>query len=490
MASVTIAGANVGKSLAVDISGNITTGLSTAASTVQTLYDTDNVARGVTGGALETWIDGKITVASDNVVLDGLRLHSYNGGLDFSGNDIDNFTLQNSYVTGFSGANSVRYTGDTTDGTNTGWVLKGNMIGGVSGGTGGSLYLENMSGASIEANTFFRPGAAHMYLTDTDNVTVKSNFFYHGLHADGANFDSSLADFQGAADEGYGYVGFNGDAGSGYGGYGFGYGYGASDATFTQMGSYGGYGGYGPSGYAPSGYGLEGYGGGGANQADYLFYGRNYVAEVKGDSDTVVFDGNWGAYNSGGIQFWDEGDASHSFNSTTIQNNQMSNFVNADQDGLLAAVSSRHKSGLEGGVVYQVKDGSASTNLVIKGNEIYGDIGQILNDNDLDALIEVGGEVTGVVIDGNTLKWSGTVSSSEAVTGSVINQGIHLYGDVNGAGTSPILIKDNVFDTASIGSNYESSAIFLNTADQSTLGTLKSDVLINDVDNADYAAWR
>ena len=83
-----------------------------------------------------------------------------------------------------------------------------------------------------------------------------------------------------------------------------------------------------------------------------------------------------------------------------------------------------------------------------------------------------------------------SVSSSEAVTGSVINQGIHLYGDVNGAGTSPILIKDNVFDTASISSNYESSAIFLNTADQSTLGTLKSDVLINDVDNADYTAWR
>jgi hypothetical protein len=311
------------------------------------------------------------------------------------------------------------------------------------------------------------------------------------LHADGANFDSSLADFQGAADEGYGYVGFNGDAGYGYGGYGFGYGYGASDASFTQMGSYGGYGGYGPSGYAPSGYGLEGYGGGGANQASYLFYGRNYIAEVKGDSDTVVFDGNWGAYNSGGIQFWDEGDASHSFNNTKIQNNQMSNFVNADQDGLLDAVSSRHKSGIEGGVVYQVKDGSTSSGLLIKGNEIYGDIGQILNDNDLDALIEVGGEVTGVVIDGNTLKWSGTVSSSERIsTSDVINQGIHLYGDVNGAGTSPIIIKDNVFDTTSISTNYQSSAIFLNTVNQSTLGTLSSDVLINDVDNADYATWK
>ena len=491
VASVTIAGANVGKSLAVDISGNITTGLSTAASTVQTLYDTDNVARGVAGGALETWIDGKITVASDNVVLDGLRLHSYNGGLDFSGNDIDNFTLQNSYVTGFSGANSVRYTGDTTDGTNTGWVLKGNMIGGVSGGTGGSLYLENMSGASIEANTFFRPGAAHMYLTDTDNVTVKSNFFYHGLHADGANFDSSLADFQGAADEGYGYVGFNGDAGSGYGGYGFGYGYSASDASFTQMGSYGGYGGYGPSGYAPSGYGLDGYGGGGANQASYLFYGRNYVAEVKGDSDTVVFDGNWGAYNSGGIQFWDEGDASHSFNNTKIQNNQMSNFVNADQDGLLDAVSSRHKSGIEGGVVFQVKDGSTSSSLLIKGNEIYGDIGQILNDNDLDALIEVGGGVEGVVIDGNTLEWSGTVSSSERIsTDDVINQGILLYGDINEEGTSSIIIKDNVFETTSIPTNYQSSAIFLDTSAISTIGTLSSDVLITDADNATFTDWQ
>jgi hypothetical protein len=370
------------------------------------------------------------------------------------------------------------------------------MIGGVSGGTGGSLYLENMSGATIEGNTFFRPGAAHMYLTDTDNVTVKSNFFYHGLHADGANFDSSLADFQGAADEGYGYVGFNGDAGYGYGGYGFGYGYSASDASFTEMGSYGGYGGYGPSGYAPSGYGLEGYGGGGANQASYLFYGRNYVAEVKGDSDNVDFDGNWGAYNSGGIQFWDEGDTDHSFNNTKIQNNQMSNFINADQNGLLDAVASRHKSGIEGGVVFQVKDDieSASTNLVIKGNEIYGDISQILNDNDLDALIEIGGEVTGVAIDGNTLKWLGSVSASEKVTGSVVNQGIHLYGDVNGGtGTLPIVIKNNIFDTSttSIGSNYESSAIFLNTDNLSDLdlGTLSSDIDIFDESSATYDIW-
>ena len=74
-------------------------------------------------------------------------------------------------------------------------------------------------------------------------------------------------------------------------------------------------------------------------------------------------------------------------------------------------------------------------------------------------------------------------------TDDVINQGIHLYGDVNVAGTMPILIKDNVFDTALIGTDYVSSAIFLNTADQSTLGALSSDVLINDVGNANYTAW-
>jgi len=472
------------------VSGDISSGLSTAEATVQARYDVDNVARaGVTDGQKESWIDGKITVASDNVTLDGLRLHSYNGSLKFDGNDIDNFVLQNSYVTGFTGSNAISYTGDTTASTNTGWTIKGNMIGGVSGGTGGSLNLTNITQGSVAENVFFRPAAAHMYLTDSKLVTVHNNFFYHGTHADGANFDNSLTKFQAAADKGWGYVGFNGDAGYGYSGYGFGYGYGASDATFSKMGSYGGYGGYGPTGYVPSGYGLDAYGGGGSKQADFLYYGRNYIAEVKGDSDYINFSGNWGAYNSGGIQFWDEGDASHSFEFISIQNNDMTKFINADQDGLLATLSSRHKSGLVGGVVFQVNDGSSSKNLLIKGNEIYGDIGQILNNNDLDALIEIGGEVNGVVIDGNTIDWSGAVSSSERITGSVINQGIHLYGDVNGAGTLPILVKDNVFKTANITSNYESSALFLNTADQSTLGILKSDVLINDAGNSTFNAW-
>jgi hypothetical protein len=144
-------------------------------------------------------------------------------------------------------------------------------------------------------------------------------------------------------------------------------------------------------------------------------------------------------------------------------------------------------------VVFQVKEGSSSTGLLIKGNSIYGDIGQVLNDNDLDALIEVGGEVTNVAIDANTLKWTGSVSSDEQVTGSVITQGILLYGDVNGSGSYPILLKNNVFDTTNISSNYQSAAIFLNTdltpENESILGSLTSDVLINDETNLSYDLW-
>ena len=83
-------------------------------------------------GNPETWINGTVTVASDDVKLDGLRLHSFNGPLEFAGTDINNFSLLNSYVTGFKGENSVRY--EDKDGTaSTGWTIDGNLIGGVSG---------------------------------------------------------------------------------------------------------------------------------------------------------------------------------------------------------------------------------------------------------------------------------------------------------------------------------------------------------------------
>ena len=325
-------------------------------------------------------------------------------------------------------------------------------------------------------------------------MTVSNNLFYHGVHADGANFDSKLSAFQAADDAGYGYVGFSG--GDGYG-YGFGYGFSSSSGEdISEMGSYGGYGGYGPTGYAPSGYGLDAYGGGGASQADYVYYGRNYIAEVKGTSDSVTFDGNWGLYNSGGIQFWDEASTSNVFTNITISDNQMNDFINADQDHLLASLSSRHKSGLVGGVVYQVGDASSSDGLTISGNKIYGDIGQILNTNDLDALIEVGGSVEDVTIADNTLSWSGSVDAGRSITtnsGTVYTQGIFLYGDINEDASTTgdkIILKDNVFSTEE-PSDYASDAILLYDTALSGFGTLSSAVYLVDTTqgNTTYAAW-
>ena len=483
---IDIRGANYGVAISAD--GSDSDGKVDEISEVA--FDVADAAR--TGGTNETWINGTVTVATDGVTLDGLRLHAYNKPLGFSGTDIDNFTLKNSYVTGFEGSQSVRYV--DTDGTaSTGWTIQGNLIGGVAGGVGGSLYLTGVSSSTVVDNVFWRPGAAHMYLENVSSLTVEDNFFVQGLHADGANSDGLLDDL--VATSSWGYIGFSG--GSGYGdvggfGYGFGYGYDGSITTTSMGYGYGSEGGYGPTGYIPSGYGITNAGGGGTS---YTYHGRNYVAEVKGDASNVTFTGNTAKYNSGGIQFWDEGDTDNVFTDIIISDNTFTDFQNADPDGLLADVTSRHKSGLMGGVTFSVADGSTSNGLTISGNTFTGAIGEIYNNNDIDSLVLVQGEVDTVSIKDNTLTWTGSslVSASDLAGltgGKVYTQGIHLAGDVNGAGTQTygIVLQNNTFDTTDIETSYESTAIYLDGDDHSalSLGTLTSDVYIVENDAATY----
>ena len=333
-----------------------------------------------------------------------------------------------------------------------------------------------------------------MYLENVSSLTVEDNFFVQGLHADGANSDGLLDDL--VATSSWGYIGFSG--GSGYGdvggyGYGFGYGYDGSITTTSMGYGYGSEGGYGPTGYIPSGYGITNAGGGGTS---YTYHGRNYVAEVKGDASNVTFTGNTAKYNSGGIQFWDEGDTDNVFTDIIISDNTFTDFQNADPDGLLADVTSRHKSGLMGGVTFSVADGSTSNGLTISGNTFTGAIGEIYNNNDIDSLVLVQGEVDTVSIKDNTLTWTGSslVSASDLAGltgGKVYTQGIHLAGDVNGAGTQTygIVLQNNTFDTTDIETSYESTAIYLDGDDHSalSLGTLTSDVYIVENDAATYA---
>jgi len=409
-------------------------------------------------GVGETWIDGRVTVAHDGVKLDGLRLHDADGPLAFAGSDIDQFELYNSYVTGFNGANSIRYS--DTDGTKSnGWVIDGNLIGGVTGGVGGSLYLTGLEHSVIEDNVFWRPGAAHIYLEDMHYLNVKDNFFVQGLHADGANSDGLLNAIQTST---FGYGGFAS-------GYGYGYGYGGPQGAVSD----------GTASYA--------------NQS-YDFYGRNYVAEVKGITNGVVFDGNTAKYNSGGIQFWDEDNTSNFFTNTEIRNNVFTDFENADPDGYLATVSSRHKSGIMGGISFSVADGSASSNLKIEGNSFTGSIGEIYNADDVDSLILIQGEVANVDIAHNDLDWDGSSVSNTYLdfpNDTIYTQGIHIAGDVNGGRSTGLNLRENIFDT-DIPHHYRSDAILLDLNDYSSLGLgqLSSTIAISDPDFASLGAYQ
>ena len=61
-----------------------------------------------------------------------------------------------------------------------------------------------------------------------------------------------------------------------------------------------------------------------------------------------------------------------------------------------------------GGVTYSTTDGSTSSGLTITGNTFTGAIGQIHNDNDIDSLVLVQGEVDNVNISSNVLSWEGS----------------------------------------------------------------------------------
>jgi len=417
----------------------------------------------------ESWIDGSITVSADNVTLNGLRLHSYDGALKFADDDIDGFTLKHSYVTGFESAGAIDYVDsydddDTNNDGSTGWEISDNLIGGVAGGVGGSLYLDGLADSEISGNIFWRPGAAHVYADNLSGVEFSGNFFYHGLHAGGANFDDNLADLRGS-DENYGYVGFNGGR-DGYG-YGFGYGFDANSSDLSPAG-YGGYaGGYGLAGYGEDDGGWDG------------FYGRNYWIELKGDQTDVSFIGNVGQFNSGGIQFWDEGIAENVFTNISIVGNTFQDFINADPGGNLVDAGTRHKSGLVSGIVWETTAANTSSNVYIAENIISGSIDEIYNYNpsnpsDLTSLIDIKGGLTNLVIDANSLSWTGNLpTGSTANVAPVETQGIHLAGEIQDF----IFIVGNDFATADVSSDYASVALAINAVDfgDNSFGELSSD---------------
>jgi hypothetical protein len=366
----------------------------------------ENNARGE-----ETIITGTITVSSDDVTLSGVTLENPAGPpIAFVGESISGFELSNSFVRNYP-AGALTNTGvEASD-----WTFDNNFIGGVSttNGNGGALYLSDFSQGTLSGNVFWRPGAAHLYGDDWQDVSVDGNYFFHGLHAGGADFDgfaSAVANKLGYGGEGYG--------GEGYGSEGYG-----SE-------------GYGSEGYGGEGYGSEGYGGG-AGQGD--FYGRNYWFEITGDNSNITISNNTGKYNSGGIQFNGE-DVSSSFSNISIEGNTFSDFINADPDGtyLTSNDNSRHDSGFMGAVQFVTGEDDASIDsIVIKNNSIVLDRDQIdaTDGDDITSAFNIDAATRDIAIVGNTVEiigdtdLVGSVAMDSPITALALNVS-NVSGDI------------------------------------------------------------
>ncbi|WP_288365919.1 Ig-like domain-containing protein [uncultured Marinobacter sp.] len=381
----------------------------------------------------ESWINGKLTIAAANVVIDGVRLHNPDGPLDWDeslltqgGGGLDGFQLLNSYLTGYTGNGAPRFNGDgdyVGQPVASNWVIENNLIGGMIDGSGGALYLSGLADSSISDNVFWRPAAGHLYVSSLQNTAVEDNQFYHGVHAGGADFDG-LADALLEAN-------------------GFGYGDANTDG--------------------PDGYGADGYGG--------TYFGRNFWIEVKGANSDVSITGNTGQYNSGGIQLYGEGNEAYSFADFTISNNVFEDFINADPAGVLDGTG-RSVSGFNGAINVSVLNDSQATNLVVTNNTITAAADQVYSARDFFSLINIQGKVTDLTVTGNATTWG---ESSQAVIDALDALGLSL-ADYEGQ-LQGIALTGGIAGEAVITGNTLETGITATTPDDGFVGI----VIRNDV---------
>lgn len=381
----------------------------------------------------ESWINGKLTIAAANVVIDGVRLHNPDGPLDWDeslltqgGGGLDGFQLLNSYLTGYTGNGAPRFNGDgdyVGEPVASNWVIENNLIGGMIDGAGGALYLSGLADSSISDNVFWRPAAGHLYVSSLQNTAVEDNQFYHGVHAGGADFDGLAEALLEANGFGYGDVNTDG----------------------------------------PDGYGADGYGG--------TYFGRNFWIEVKGTNSDVSITGNTGQYNSGGIQLYGEGNEAYSFADFTISNNVFEDFINADPTGVLDGTG-RSVSGFNGAINVSVLNDSQATNLVVTNNTITAAADQVYSARDFFSLINIQGKVTDLTVTGNTAAWG---ESSQAVTDALDALGLSL-ADYEGQ-LQGIALTGGIAGEAVITGNTLGTDITATTPDDGFVGI----VIRNDV---------
>ncbi|MDG1457631.1 MAG: hypothetical protein P8Q92_06975, partial [Pseudoprimorskyibacter sp.] len=376
----------------------------------------------IEGRGGESVLTGTITVSAANVSIDGVKLDNDtplvwdtsiltgDSGSGFGG-ELDGFSLKNSVMTTYDGAaaptlgspeggNAASYSGPTLA---TNWDISGNLIGGVTSGNNGALYLAGLEDSSIDGNVFIRPTAGHLYMSSLTNTDITNNFFYHGVHGGGVDLDGNGEFFNDIAGYGYGY-GVNNDA---------------------------------------------------SQEAKDAFLGRNFWMEIKGTNTDVTISGNDGKYNSGGIQLYGES-GDEVFDGITITNNSFSDFINADPLNALGD----EKSGFMGAIAVSVTDENAqASDLEISGNTITVAKDQVFDDSDLASLVfVVGGIIDGDDSDGASVSISNnTIEIVETSAQEILDAqaGTSGYDGI----VSAVFIGQGIEDQLSITDNIISEGI-------------------------------
>ncbi|MCR9124487.1 MAG: Ig-like domain-containing protein [Rhodobacteraceae bacterium] len=365
-----------------------------------------NPEGGTGARSAETVVQGTITVAASDVILNGLKI---DGDLPLDFNEslltdtpgaLDGFQLLNSILVGYSEAPTFDANSPGTSGTYNGpavadgWVIAGNLMGGVQEQGEGALYLSGLSNSAIEDNMFWRPSAGHLYVSSLTDTRIVDNFFYHGVHAGGIDMDGFEADY--GLDQGYGY---------------------------------------------------------GASGGDATHFGRNFWVEMKGTNSVVNISGNDGQYNSGGVQLFGD-EPGYQFNNISVTNNVFRDFINADPDTEGSVEPNDGLSGFMGAIAVSVQEGSTASSINLSNNTISAATDQIYNLEDVQALVQVAGIVSDLSVNGNTLEWT---ASSEALLAELASlnvaptnydagfSAVLLVGGLNGA----INVNSNAFDDGS-----------------------------------------
>lgn len=125
----------------------------------------------------EAHVNGTITLAADNITINGFRLH-HDMPIDIN-ITINDLTLENNYITGWAYPLYYNYVDLVNPVYSTNWQIKNNWIGEMvqTGGADSVMLLGGLKNSCISNNTFTRARWGALRFSGLDSVHISDNTF-------------------------------------------------------------------------------------------------------------------------------------------------------------------------------------------------------------------------------------------------------------------------------------------------------------------------